>query len=529
MLRNLVLGVVLDILADLEASAVNPVLRVVATLLVATPSVTDSALVRGLWGGNAVLANSLLVLFVVAGGFVVASQETLQTQTGLREIAPRVVLAAVLVNCSLIIAREAIALTNAISSGVLGQGVDEDAAAESIHAAIGGNGPDLLGALFGLVALVLLIVLVATYVVRVGVLLVLLVLAPLMLLCHALPQTERLAALWWRAFLACLGVQIVHAVVLLFAVGLLLTPTGPRLLGVPLTPDGWLQQLLLIVVLWLMIRVPFYARQLVFSGNGGRGLVSQVVRAYFLWRTVGSLVGTKGAGASRSAAAGRGTRPASGNAGNGPRRSSRSAGPARSGGASAPRRAPAQPPTFSSAPATQRSNASARGSTAAASAAPPTFSHAPAVQRATPNTRGRAGAVPATPPTFSDPASAQRGSASPRPRTDVTPATPPAYSGAPSAPPHGASARRRAGAAPAERPAFSDATVPPREHPAAPGGAAPRRRSRQPHRTTWAEATGTATPPRGRAEWLPPAPPRIRRPRPPAPPRFSNGETGGRS
>jgi hypothetical protein len=67
----------------------------------------------------------------------------------------------------------------------------------------------LVGAL-----VVLAVVLAGTCVVRALLVVFLVVAAPVMLAAHALPQTEGLARLWWRAMAACLGVQLVQALAL---------------------------------------------------------------------------------------------------------------------------------------------------------------------------------------------------------------------------------------------------------------------------------------------------------------------------
>jgi len=61
------------------------------------------------------------VLFVMAGGFIVASRETLQTSYGLKEIAPRVVVAGVAANVSLLVAGKAIEAVNALTAAIAGQ------------------------------------------------------------------------------------------------------------------------------------------------------------------------------------------------------------------------------------------------------------------------------------------------------------------------------------------------------------------------------------------------------------------------
>ncbi|MEY8043700.1 hypothetical protein AB8O55_30240, partial [Saccharopolyspora cebuensis] len=59
-----------------------------------------------------------------------------------------------------------------------------------------------------LALLVMIVVVLVTYVVRVMLTIILLVAAPLLLMCHALPHTEGIAAWWWKAFAGTLLIQI---------------------------------------------------------------------------------------------------------------------------------------------------------------------------------------------------------------------------------------------------------------------------------------------------------------------------------
>ncbi|HYA45611.1 MAG TPA: hypothetical protein VED59_08385, partial [Acidimicrobiales bacterium] len=88
-------------------SALGPVLSWLSRSVLATPDVTTGQ-VAVLWGVAAGIANSLVVLFVVVGGAVLMSHETLQGRYELKELAPRVVVAVVAANASLLIVSEAV-------------------------------------------------------------------------------------------------------------------------------------------------------------------------------------------------------------------------------------------------------------------------------------------------------------------------------------------------------------------------------------------------------------------------------------
>jgi len=141
--------------------------------------------------------------------------------------------------------------------------------------------------LLGLAAAVLAVILLVLYIVRASVVLILVAGAPLLLLTHVLPQTDGLARLWWRGMTAALGVQVAQSLVLATAVRVFFDDGGHAALG--LSVSGSLIDLLVCICLfWILIRIPFWAKDMVLSG--GRSTVTQIARSYVLGRT---LRGTK--------------------------------------------------------------------------------------------------------------------------------------------------------------------------------------------------------------------------------------------
>jgi len=257
-----------DWFRGLVKDALNPTMELVGKTVLATPQVATQPRVVQLWQIALGIADALLVLFVIAGGVLVMSHETVQTRHALKDILPRVALAALAANASLAVSGQLITIANALSTGLLGAGVDTSGAADRLSgfvvAAIGSGGIFLI--FLGLACAVVAVVLVVLYIVRAALIVLLVCAAPLMLLCHALPQTDGLATLWWRALLAALGVQVAQALVLTAAVRVFLTPDGRGALGLGMT--GALVDLLVVLcLLWILIRIPFWAKDLAFSGR----------------------------------------------------------------------------------------------------------------------------------------------------------------------------------------------------------------------------------------------------------------------
>jgi hypothetical protein len=272
----------------LVEDALNPMLELIGKTVLATPQVAGQKRVGDLWLISLGIADGLLILFVLAGAALVMTHETLHTRYALKEMLPRIALAAILVNASLSLSGQMIAAANALSGGFLAGGVNPGEASlqlkHFILAAVAGSGIFVI--LLGLVAAALAVFLFILYVVRAALILILVAGAPLMLLMHALPQTDGLARLWWRGMTAALGVQVAQALVLATAVRVFFTSGGREALGLSVT--GNLVDLLVCLCLfWILIKIPFWAKDLAFSP--GRSGVAQVARSYVLAKGASAL------------------------------------------------------------------------------------------------------------------------------------------------------------------------------------------------------------------------------------------------
>jgi hypothetical protein len=133
---------------------------------------------------------------------------------------------------------------------------------------------------------VLAVVLAGTCLVRALLVVFLVVAAPVMLAAHALPQTEGLARLWWRAVVACLGVQVGQALVLVMAVRVFLEADRRDVL--PLGGGHLVDVMVACCLLWLLIRIPAWAARAVVHG-GLRSTLVRLVKSVIVVRTVGAV------------------------------------------------------------------------------------------------------------------------------------------------------------------------------------------------------------------------------------------------
>jgi hypothetical protein len=277
--------------AGLVKDALDPAMVLVGRTLLSTPQIAAEASVRSYWQASLGVADALLLLVVVAGGVLVMGHETLQSRYALKDVLPRLLVAAVAANLSLVVCDQMVSLANALASGLLGAGVSPEQAGHTLETlvlnAIESGGIFLV--LVGLVCALLAVALVVTYLVRAAGIIFLVGAAPVCLLAHGLPQTEGLARLWWRLMFAALGVQVAQALVLAGAVHVFFSQGGKGALGVG--ASGNLVDLLLaLCLLFVLFRIPFWAKDLALSGRHN-SRSARMVKTYVTFRVIRGALG----------------------------------------------------------------------------------------------------------------------------------------------------------------------------------------------------------------------------------------------
>jgi hypothetical protein len=267
----------------LVTDALNPMLDLIGKTVLATPQVTGQSAVAQIWLISLGIADGLLVLFLLAAGALLMTNETLHTRYALKDALPRIAVGAIAANASLSLSGQLISFANALSAGFLAGGVDPTQASAQLKGFILGAvaNSGIFVILLGLVAAVLAVVLLILYIIRATVVLILIAGAPLLLITHALPQTDGLARLWWRGMTAALGVQVAQALVLATAVRVFFNVGGRQALGLSVT-GSLIDLLVCLCLFWILIRIPFWAKDLAFSGH--RTMVGQAARTYVLAR-----------------------------------------------------------------------------------------------------------------------------------------------------------------------------------------------------------------------------------------------------
>jgi hypothetical protein len=252
-----------------ETRATLKVVLDAATAAFLTPPLTKEPRVQELWQLLLEIADSVLLLLIVVGAAMVVAGDF--TYLEAKALAPRVVVAGVAMNLSLVIVGQAISWSNALVRGFLSLG--QSSLGPAITRVGGETGAPILLALLLIAVLLLLL----ANLIRLVVILVVTVGAPLLCVFGVLPATDGLARMWWRALAACLIAPVVQA--LLLVIGVWVTSSAGSPFQVVFDNPAWASlvdatMLLVIVVLMALSPMWMFKHAL---GSGHRQL-SQAMR-----------------------------------------------------------------------------------------------------------------------------------------------------------------------------------------------------------------------------------------------------------
>lgn len=257
----------------LESAArqlLGPALQAAGRLIFQTPSLDRLPPVQQAWSIARDATDGLLVIGVLVAGILVMASGTLETRYTAKLLIPRLVLAAVAANLSLLLCGALIDLANALTSTLLGPDPSATVWQQLGQGITSAGAAGLLEVLVGLAAALLAVLLVVVYVARDLILLVATVLAPLALVTYALPQTEELARLWWRIYCAGVFVEVIQAVLVLVSAQLVAHTDWLGAGG-----SGLVTGLVLITVLYLLLKLPFAAYRWAFGHSAQNSIPAQ--------------------------------------------------------------------------------------------------------------------------------------------------------------------------------------------------------------------------------------------------------------
>lgn len=284
-----ILGGLVDWLVGQAVSAMDGIADIWPDGLFTMPDLTTLPQVQALSSRTLWVVNTSFVIAVLAAGIIAMTYEQVQVRYSIKELAPRLVFAAVASNFAIPLCQALITVANAMTMALADQQITGRGVLTTLTALVVVSGDMATGLVLVVLSFVLVILvfaLVFGWLSRIAGLLILLAIAPAALACYALPYTEGAAKLWWRSMLGCLGTQALQVVTVVSGLKVLLDPSInlPGIIGMQ---GGAIVNLLLaMIVLVTAVRIPSLVRRYVTRGGPGIGsyimrvvLVQQAVRA----------------------------------------------------------------------------------------------------------------------------------------------------------------------------------------------------------------------------------------------------------
>ncbi|OKI45710.1 hypothetical protein [Micromonospora sp. CB01531] len=289
---------ILDWLATAILAALDALFGLISSVLLVTPKVTGLPQVQALTGRSVLVVDTVFVLaFLAAGVLTMTAGGSETTRYTVKDLLPRLIVGFVAAHFSQLWCGMLIDLANALTAALTTGEAGSDGALRAIKTHITA-GQDTTAVLLFVICVAIIAVLLAgtafSVIVRFAVVLVLTAAAPLALACHALPQTDPLARLWWRSYTGVLAVPVVQGLTLYAGQWMLTDPQHLLpVLGLPVEPGGVINLFVVMVMLWTTLRVPSLMRRYVATGNSGRGvnMLGAAVRVIVVQQVTRSMPG----------------------------------------------------------------------------------------------------------------------------------------------------------------------------------------------------------------------------------------------
>ncbi|MBM0224416.1 conjugal transfer protein TrbL family protein [Micromonospora sp. ATA51] len=289
---------ILDWLAAAILACLDALIGVISSALLVTPNVTALPQVQALTGRSVLVVDTVFVLaFVAAGVLTMTAGGSEGSRYTAKDLVPRLIVGFVAAHFSQLWCGMLIDLANALTAALTTPEDDSDGALRAVKAHITA-GQDKMAVLLFVVCVAIIAVLLAStafsVIVRFAVVLVLTAFAPLALACHALPQTDPVARLWWRSYAGTLAVPVVQGFTLYAGQWMLTDPDNLLpVLGMPVDPGGAINLFVVMVMLWTTLRVPVLMRRFVSTtgGGGGANMLGAAVRVIVVQQVTRSIPG----------------------------------------------------------------------------------------------------------------------------------------------------------------------------------------------------------------------------------------------
>jgi hypothetical protein len=269
-------------LAGKALGSLNDLWDLLKSTALSTPDVTTLEQVKQVNSSSMIVVNAAYVLVFLTAGILVMTKDTLQIRYGISELAPRLVFGYVAATLAPFVTSQLITLSNALTEALTGEPVSSAQSFQRlqdvVRDAVTNPADALLALIITLIICGLTAALMVNWLVRIGVVVALAGVAPLALACHALPQTEGVARLWWKAMAASLGTVTLQAMALHVALSIFLnSDVNKQALGLGTGTSSVLNLFIVMCLLWVVVKIPSIMRRLATNGSS-RNLGGDLVR-----------------------------------------------------------------------------------------------------------------------------------------------------------------------------------------------------------------------------------------------------------
>ena len=276
------LTAILEVLAELLLASLKALFEVITKILLVTPDVTALPQVQALTGRAVWVVDTVFVLvFLTVGILTMTSGGDERSRYTVKDLLPRCVVGFIAAHFSQLIAGKLIEVANALTQALTEQDPNRNTALQQMQDHVTTAGEP--GGLLIVVCLAIILFLVAatacSVIVRFVVAMLLAAGGPIALACHALPQTDPIARLWWRSLIGVLAVPVLQGCVLMAAQWMLLDPgVMLPLVGLPVDPGSVFNLFVVMVLLWTCVKVPGLVRRYATDGAGSTNVLGAVAR-----------------------------------------------------------------------------------------------------------------------------------------------------------------------------------------------------------------------------------------------------------
>jgi len=247
-------------------------------------SIMDPADSSGFYLLSFGVARAAMLLLITIGGLWIMTRHDVQSQYTVKELAPRFVFAAIGMELSIRILGWVIVHANTVIDAILATGfagVSVEKIAETLQQVATDVRSDQswMAIMLILGLLTMLTLLLLGMVSRTLILMLLAISGPFALACHALPFTEPIAKIWWKALGACVASGIGQALVLVLWFRAFFNGEDRNVnpFNMPEAISQYADMLLVMALLWLMHKAVSIPMRKAFAPFGGSPL-SQVLR-----------------------------------------------------------------------------------------------------------------------------------------------------------------------------------------------------------------------------------------------------------